>query len=245
MPFNPSPDCLLSFINEVVDPTYRDPVNPVFGLGGCAVMAGDLDRLIRQPWDAVRLVVGRSATAKLHAARCERRMTPAKEKAIRTFFIEQPFRRLAYLSSNRTQHIQEGQLDDMVVRSTAAVLLKRVIEVAKWTPFSSLAVIFEHSKHLTPRLESALADLHLAENGRVIPHEYYVMAKSAGEPGLEVADFMMHTIAGYCRSGRDPQGKFAARFSAIFGTADDRLSSFIEGDSVTYTPSKTSTPATV
>ena len=56
-----------------------------------------------------------------------------------------------------------------------------------------------------------------------------MLKKSAGEPGLEVADFMMHTIANYCRSGRDPQNKFADQFSAIFGVADDRLCSFVEG----------------
>jgi hypothetical protein len=65
------------------------------------------------------------------------------------------------------------------------------------------------------------------------------MSKRDGEPGLEVADFMMHTIAGYCRSGRDPQSKFAARFSAIFGTEDERLRSFFEGESITFTPTLT------
>jgi hypothetical protein len=72
-------------------------------------------------------------------------------------------------------------------------------------------------------------------DGRTIPHECCVMPKSAGEPALEVADFLMHTIAGNCRSGRDPQGKFA-RFSSIFGVADERLVSFMEGDSITQTP---------
>ena len=61
------------------------------------------------------------------------------------------------------------------------------------------------------------------------------MPKSAGEAALEVADFLMQTIAGYCRSGRDPQGKSAARFSSIFGVADKRLVSFREGDRATPT----------
>jgi Protein of unknown function (DUF3800) len=229
--FKPPPDCLLSFIDDTGDPACRDPVNPVFGLGGCAVMARDLDRLVRQPWASVRMGVGRSATPQLHAARSERRMTPTKEKAIRTFFIEQPIARVAYISSIRTQYTGLNGIDDMVVKSTAISLLNRIVDVAKWMPFSSIVVIFEENKHLTPRLQAALADFRFEENGRVTPHDWCVMPKSAGEPGLEVADFMMHTIAGYCRSGRDPQGKFAARFSAIFGTKDDRLVSFMEGES--------------
>jgi hypothetical protein len=233
---NPSADCLLAFIDDTGDPTYRDPVNPVFGLGGCAVLARDLDLVIRQPWARVRTAVGGRANARLHAKSAERRMTRRKETAIRAFFTEQPFRRLAYISSSSTRYTQTGELDDAIVRVTLAALLQRIVGVAKWTAFSSITVIFEQSGHLTPRLEAASNGLQLEEDGRAIPHEWCVLSKSAGEPGLEVADFMMHTIAGYCRSGRNPQSKFAARFSAIFGVADDRLCSFMEGTDITYTP---------
>jgi hypothetical protein len=229
-------DCMVVFIDDTGDPAYRDQVNPVFGLGGCAVLVRDLDPLIRQPWARVRTIVGGRAGARLHATSVERRMTRRKETAIRAFFSEQPFGRLAYISSASTQYAGTGGVDDVIVRSTLAVLLRRIVEVAKWMPFSSIAVIFEQSEHLTPRLEAASNGLQFEEDGRVIPHEWYVLQKSVGEPGLEVADFMMHTVAGYCRSGRDPQSKFAARFSAIFGVTDDRLCSFMEGTDVTYTP---------
>ena len=36
-------DCLVVFIDDTGDPAYRDRVNPVFGLGGCAVLVRDLD----------------------------------------------------------------------------------------------------------------------------------------------------------------------------------------------------------
>ena len=44
------------------------PGQPVFGLGGCAVMAADLDRLIRHPWLDVRRRVCGSPENPLHAA---------------------------------------------------------------------------------------------------------------------------------------------------------------------------------
>jgi Protein of unknown function (DUF3800) len=230
-----SADSLL-LIDDTGDPAYRDPVNPIFGLGGCAVLARDLVRVIREPWAAVRTAVAGSSTAQIHATRAERRMNKTKENAIRSFFIEQQFMRLAYVSSAQTQYARTTEIDDVVIRSTAAVLLQRILEVAKWTPFSSIVAIFEDNPYLRPRLEAAPGDLQFEENGRVIPHEWCIMSKSAREPGLEVADFMMHTIAGYCRSGRDPQSKFAARFSAIFGTKDERLCSFMEGGEVAYSP---------
>jgi hypothetical protein len=230
-----SANCLLVFVDDTGDPAYRDPINPIFGLGGCAVMARDLDRVIRQPWTTVRTTVGGKTTARLHATRAERRMTETKERVVRAFFTEQQFARVAYVSSARTQYTATAEIDDAVVRSTALVLLKRILEVAKWMPFTSIVGIFEDSYHLRPRLEAALSDLQLEEDGRAISLEWCVMPKSAGEPALEVADFMMHTIAGYCRSGRDPQSKFAARFSAIFGTKDERLRSFMEASDITYT----------
>jgi hypothetical protein len=229
---NPPADCLLVFADETGDPAYRDPANPVFGLGGCTVIARDVDRLIRNPWSSVRTALGRGATARLHAKQAERRMTEAKQKVLRAFFIEQPFGRVAYISSLQTKY--SGKLDDAVVRSTSLAFLQRVVAVAKWQPFSSITVIFEDNPHLISRFERALAGAQLEEDGRVIPLEWYVMPKSAGEPSLEVADFMMHTVAGYIRSGRDPQGKFAARFSAVFGTKNEKLCSFMEGSAISY-----------
>jgi hypothetical protein len=231
----PAGDALLAFIDDTGDPAYRDPVNPVFGLGGCVVLARDLDRLIRHPWRDVRTALAGSATATVHATEAEWRLSKVKEIAIRTFFNEQPFRRVAYITSVRTGYVINGQLDDVVVRSTAAALIQRIIDVAKWMPFTSIAVIFEHSKRLELRLQNALGGLSFRENGRFIPHEWCWMRKSAAEPALEVADFMMHSIAGYCRSGRNPQNKFAARFSSIFGVSDERLVSFLEGDCIIYT----------
>jgi hypothetical protein len=224
-------NCLLAFLDDTGDPAYRDPINPVFGLGGCAVLVRDLDRSVRGPWASVRTALGGRPDARLHATAVERRMTTRKEAAVRTFFIEQSFRRVAYSSSIRTRY--DGGPDDAVMRSTAVMLALRILQVARSTPFSSIIAIFEHNGALATRIERAFEDVHFQEDGHVIPHEWCWMSKRDGEAGLEVADFIMHTTAGYLRSGRDPQSKFAARFSAIYGTEDDRLTSFFEGESVT------------
>jgi len=140
------PNCLLVFVDDTGDPAYRDPVNPVFGLGGCAVLARDLERAVRGPWAAVRTALGGRPDAKLHAKRVERRMTKSQETAIRSFFVDQPFRRVAYVSSIRTRY--DGGPEDAVMRSTAATLAQRILEVAKWMPFSSIIAIFEHNAAL-------------------------------------------------------------------------------------------------
>jgi hypothetical protein len=229
-----SADGLLVFVDDTGDPTYHDPGNPIFVLGGCALLARDINTVIRKPWAAVRSAVAGDPTTPLHAKDVERRLIPRKEAAIRKFFIEQPVRRIATISSVTTDYRNVADLPDPVVRYTIASLLQRIVEVARWMPFTSITVIFEDTSCLRPRFEEATAGFNFQVDGKPIPHEWCTMPKSAGEPGLEVADFLMHTVAGYGRSGRDPQGKFAARFSAIIGTIDERWRSFVETESVAY-----------
>jgi Protein of unknown function (DUF3800) len=232
------PDALVFYADETGDPIYGNPCNPVFGLGGCAVHGREIVDLIAAPWSHVRTAIGRSPTARLHAAEVERRLTKRKEAAIRQYFNTQPIRRFAVISSHETAYDRVGELSDQVVWTMARLMLNRIVEFAKRTTCSSVIVIFEDNAHLIPMLASALADVEFVLDGTGVPRRliWCHMPKSVGDPGLEVADFVIHTVAGYCRSGRDPQGKFAARFSSMFGPTDERLVSFMEIADVSYQP---------
>ena len=183
------------------------------GLGGCAVFARDLEAVVRGPWSAVRTAVAGNPTTPLHAKDVERRLIPRKEAAIRKFFIEQPVRRIATISSITTDYRNVAEVPDPVVRYTIASLLQRTVDVARWMPFTSIVVIFEDNFSLRPRFEEAVAGFDFQVDGKPIPHEWCTMPKFAGEPGLEVADFLMHTVAGYCRSGRDPRRRCSKHMS--------------------------------
>jgi hypothetical protein len=54
--------------------------HPVYGLGGCAVMASDLDGMVRHPWLEVRRKVTGSADRPLHAASFARTASPTRSK---------------------------------------------------------------------------------------------------------------------------------------------------------------------
>jgi hypothetical protein len=70
-PDNESPLILpeKSFVVFVDDTGHEAlvPGHPVYGLGGCAAMDKDLDRIIRQPWREVRRKVTGSPDTPLHA----------------------------------------------------------------------------------------------------------------------------------------------------------------------------------
>lgn len=54
--------------------------------GGCAALAGDLDRLIRKPWRDVRRSVVGSADERLHAHSFARTARPRDMEAVAQFF---------------------------------------------------------------------------------------------------------------------------------------------------------------
>jgi hypothetical protein len=58
--------CLVVFVDDTGHETLVRG-HPVYGLGGCAVMSENLDRIIRYPWREVRKQVTGLPDAPLHA----------------------------------------------------------------------------------------------------------------------------------------------------------------------------------
>jgi hypothetical protein len=198
--------------------------HPVYGLGGCAVMADDLERVVRRPWHEVRRKVTGSADTPLHASSFGRTATDEQIRTVADFFRRQPFARLGAIVSVKSKLI--GEMGP--VATIAAVLKLRIVEIAKWSPFQELHVVFESSNRADRLMEEAFGDFRVEENGLQIPVECYFMSKRAGDPALEVADFVMHAVGRQARrriAGRDG---FAPDFAAVFQDIDPKLVSFME-----------------
>ncbi len=58
------------------------------------------------------------------------------------------------------------------------------------------------------------------------------MPKFAGEPALEVADFVMHAIGRQARHNLTRRGSFLPDFCAIFHAIDPKFASFMEVEKV-------------
>jgi hypothetical protein len=198
--------------------------HPVYGLGGCAALASDLDRLIREPWRDVRRTVMRSPDAPLHAHGFARTARPEDIAAVAQFFRAQPFARLGAIISTKAAR------DDGIsaIMTIAGVLKNRIIGIARWTPFTEINVIFEASGRSDRLMEEAFADFKIEENGKPIPVECFFMPKSVGEPALEVADFVMHAVSRQARHRMDGKEGFVRDFAAVFHDQDPRRVSFMD-----------------
>lgn len=200
------------------------PGHPVYGLGGCAVMADDLERVLRHPWHEVRRKVRGSPDAPLHAASLGHPPRPDDIAAVAEFFKTQPFARIGAIIPNNAKR------DDAVtvMRIIASTLKQRIVDIVRWTACTEVNVIFEASQRADTLIQDEFADFNLEENGNPVPVECYFMPKAANDPGLEVADFVMHAVGRQARRRVEGRDGFAPDFAAVFHGQDRKRVSFIE-----------------
>jgi hypothetical protein len=226
--------CLAVF----VDDTGHEALAPgasVYGLGGCAVMGRDLERLIWQPWKELRRRVTGSPDTQLHASDFPRLAKPGDIEAVAEFFRTQPFARIGAIISVNTKLSDELSL----MRTMKTVLQLRITDIVEATLCREVKVIFEASQRADKLIEDAFQDFEVARRGRRIPSECYFMPKSVGDPALEVADFVMHAVGRQARHNlKKLDGLFEPDFSAVFHAVDRRLVSFIEVGDVVVTKAR-------
>ena len=221
---------LVLFVDETGHECFRDPAHPVFGYGGCAVMAADYHRIIHEPWQRLKAQWLGNATLPLHAA--DFRASTAQAKALAAFF-HQPFARFAAVMKASTKNASSLSAYDV----TSACLMRRARDLAAWYPAGRLVFVFESSQRLDPFSARFFGKVHFhVENDGTtteLPVRWCRMPKSAVEPGLELADFVIHTAGAQVRK-HEKQGTAGYRldFRAVFQDVDHRLASYMEIDSV-------------
>ena len=224
--------CLAVFVDDTGHEALL-PDQKVYGLGGCAVLAPALDPIVRLPWREVRRRVTGSPDTPLHASEFDRRdvsneVRAENIRAVVDFFQTQPFARLGAIISTAATLADELRS----VPTIARVLQARIVDIARWMPFVSLAVIFESSQRADGLIEDAFQGFTLEEDGKPIPTECYFMRKGQAEPALEVADFIMHAVGRQARQNLKKRGDFTPDFCAVFHAVDRKLTSFMEVGSV-------------
>jgi len=240
------PDCLLIFLDETGHERMPNG-HTHYGIGGCPALMRDYENIVVQPWRALRYSLTGNPDAHLHAAEFVRTATSEQMEEVASVFTANPFMRIGSVGAITTAMPQDKSYKDhltsvhedehlawMVLRS----LHKRIVDVAKWTQFRSAAIVFEQNPRSKALLQSAFANFGIEENGVTLPIEFHDMPKIAGEPGLELADFVAHTVAGHGRR-RLVEGRtdFRKDFKVVFQSAGPKLSSFMAINSIDFTPS--------
>lgn len=189
----PTPNMLLVFIDETGNEDYSDPNNPTFGRGGCGVLGGDYQRLIKEPWRRLKRERLGGANKPFHATEFEQsRPTKAQITGINGF-LQRPFWRFAVMSDVRTE-LPPGVDGHRAISVVTENFIRRL--AATYEDITTVALMFEASGRGNRLVERDfdLANMNLWNSaGRPIEVEGCFMEKKYMEPGLEVADLIVHT----------------------------------------------------
>lgn len=133
------------------------------------------------------------------------------------FFQKAEFKRVSVSVTDRTLFKIGDLPKEPVLEIALSLLFKYIAEVCGGaTPIEGLSILFEDGP-LLKRIRREWPRRQMTRNDGVrIPASWGVLDKTASEPALEVADYIVHSTAGFMRSNRDLESKFAARFASVY-----------------------------
>ena len=207
------PLALMFFADETGHEEFADPNFPVFGIGGCAIIAKALDAELRNPWLHMKAEHFGGPDTPLHAADL-RSPTPEQMNALSLFFTKRPIGRFAATLSIDTklpERMPPYEAVAMVLRERFAELSNRAANTIE-----GVGLVFEGSDRGDKFVERYFGQTKIMRGDRQLPFLPGLMRKKVGEPALEVADFIAHTAGCQARAWASGSRHFRRDFQDIF-----------------------------
>lgn len=216
------PSCLLVFIDETGNDVSFDEKHPVFGLGGCVVLASDYDKLVSTPWNNLKNNYFKGVDEPLHASKLNSPVSQQLE-ALNDFFKNNNFGRVASIVCKDT--VNNVNSSNKTYETTARFLIERITKI-RIGNITSVAFFIEESSR-DYKLVKQYFSKYKIKFGIDIPNYYFLTGKSLNLPGLEVADFIIHTAGAQVRNRLIHKNERNRKdFDLIFGSVNEGLTSF-------------------
>jgi hypothetical protein len=210
-PLKVHPHCLIFFVDETGHEHFTDPNYPVFGLGGCAILAAAIEPNLREPWRLMKARHFGGAEVPLHASELRQ---PSSEQltALGAFFRQQSFGRFAVTMTSAIK---------LPIGQSAAEMMPHLLRrrweelTSRFTPLPvEVAFIHEGFDRAVQWLDRYFGESVVVIDGNRIPVHHGIMQK--GDEALEVADFVVQAAGNQARRGLEPGKRVRKDFEVIF-----------------------------
>ena len=226
---------MLVFFDETGDETMNDPEHPVFGFGGCYVLAKDYMNYICKPWETLRKEYFRLNPEQVFHARKHKKVMKNDGNDLQPFFSN-PFWRFAITTSKAINNSTIMSVLEILFRN----LHNRLIKEFNTTECTGILFIYDNCGRLVPKLNDILKGIDISAHrpdGTPIdfPVEYILMNKKDLEPGHEVTDLIMYIVGQAIKSkyhGLFSLHKDNKSLSNLFGGGNEHLSWLFDVDAV-------------
>lgn len=218
------PRCAVFVMDETGHESFADPNYPVFGIGGCAFLAGAGDSVLTHPWRTMKAEYFGGVNTPLHASDLK---NPSKEQldALSGFFQLNKFGRFAVTMTRGTQ-LPSGVAPYEVM---VAAMRKRWEELAsRFSPtIEEIAILFEDSQRGNPLVEKFFGTTVAQVSEQEVTVHHGFIRKEARFESLEVADFVIHAAGRQAFHRMNGKAGIRADFRAVFH-ANEMWTSYVD-----------------
>jgi hypothetical protein len=204
----PDAEDLLVFIDDTGHETFAGNQG-FYGLGSCVTLATAYAHL-KTRWEEVRTAITGDPAAPLHASEMARK--PRNFAALASFFLDPSFLRIA-VTTTRNIGLPPKMHPCVPVMGQ---LREEIAVVASRLPCRRIWLIVESSTRANPIVRDCFLQLTSLTFPGQHPVEHCFMPKSANEPGLEVADFIVSAASSEVQRRQRGKAGHAPDFNDVF-----------------------------
>jgi hypothetical protein len=216
---------LIVGLDETGCEDYKDNRNPVFGLGGCAVLAMDYYRHLDYPWKEIKEDYFGGAGKPLHASDL-RSPNSDQLSALEDFFTRLPFFRFACMSAKDFDG--KNETEESIIHLVSMMVMKQVCEFASLVQPTGIIYVIDNSERIQKQLQMHL-EAYIYGNGVDEFNATVIVAnKEVSASCVEVADFVVHPAGARVRNRI--LGKYLLRkdFELVFHRVSRHLVAYSE-----------------
>ena len=183
---------MLVFVDETGNEDLSDPKNQTFGRGGCGCLYTSYRNLIKRPWRKLKRERLGGANKPFHAVEFAQTKPTLRQISGINSFVARPFWRFATMLDARTE-LPEGVDAHKAISLVTRACVSRIVTKVD---VDVVALVFEGSERgdTLVKRDFGLATMALKNmRGQRVEVKGVFMKKASLEPGLEVADLIVHT----------------------------------------------------